>query len=116
MECPFVVGDQVVCISGHWKRHASNTSVEEPEFPIKGNIYTVASLLKAADDIFVSLAELRPTRDGPAQFIHDGFRKTKRTDISIFQEIARQMTDRVGSASYKFKTGSGDVSLPCIQH
>lgn len=85
MECPFVVGQKVVCIADGWAP-GSCTDAWPPLLPVKGQIYTVARLGSVLDLIMVGFKELSRRH----QFHWIGFRplqerpKEADTDISVF--------------------------------
>lgn len=89
MECKFVVGQKVVCISKSWMDYVLNEVTMH--CPIYGNVYTIKSI-QVFDGIMDGIAFLTLKEIGGERvYAYTGFRplqeRPKETDISVFRKM-----------------------------
>lgn len=108
MDCPFIVGQRVVCIDDSWREPDLIRFLERVchyRFPRLNHVYTVRGVLiyqfDPTPDVGVYLEELRNPviqwRDGDYSelaFSPCRFRplQTRPTDIEVFQRIRRRVS------------------------
>jgi hypothetical protein len=97
MECPFQVGDQVVCINGERNSKRKHTET----WPVTGRIYTVRELFECSGHIGIRLVEIvNPVYEYTQGVMEMGwqpfrFRPVKKTDISIFTAMLTKIPENV---------------------
>lgn len=85
MECPFVVGQRVLCIADNWRSVMSGRHdiilPNPPSPPLKGEVVTIVTLTSWPEGIFLSLSG----REG--RYISTKFRPVIEPDISVFETL-----------------------------
>ena len=104
MQCTFVVGQQVVCISKNWRC--------PPQFaglipiPWKGSIYTITEIvedLSIEGGVGLSFSEMpwNPALPSVPRYTYLGFRAVKPTSIAVLERLlvpAPKVNDRTPEA------------------
>lgn len=91
MECNFVVGQKVVCVSDE-PDPVHDPLNETADLKI-GGIYEISQMVPNHGTIFVSLNECGPEY----YYSYDCFRPLHETDISIFTAMLAPVTEKVGA-------------------
>jgi hypothetical protein len=97
MECPFIVGQKVVCLEDEWVDWTTGVDIPRHACPVKGGIYCITAIRPYPWGFVLSFKEF-PGID--EEYDHRAFGplqdrpKEADTDISVFGPIVRE---KVGS-------------------
>lgn len=95
------VGMKVVCIADSYRPWSAPAAGEVPNLPRKGQVYTIRSFHKSGNLWLVEIRNKRRVwRTGRHEYAFHPSRfrpvQPRKTDISLFHEILRKTTKKVG--------------------
>lgn len=82
----FAAGDMVVCICSKWQAMEGSSAELPPNAPMKGLVYSVASMFRATSEDYRWLVELEGIVHG---YDADAFRKVKKSNLDCFTALLR---------------------------